>query len=199
MYGYEPYSTTPFGAFYTAPSGPSTVTGVVLAPANATIPGGGSLDFDWVVTGTNGPSQAVTLTTTLGTIDANGLLTVPAATGDAQSGTVTATSAQDPTKRGTATFTIPAAGGTLPNRTVRIVFGNESGLAVNLVGVSVSFYDEPMPHLATIARYQSGTETTDADGALQFTFPSSLDAGDEGLLTVNGPNGVHYNGPWSVA
>lgn len=93
-----------------APVPGSTVTGVIVSPSTAVVAGGGTVDFDWVVQGTNSPSQAGTWTTTLGIINANGVLTAPAATSMQQPGTVTFTSAQDPTKSGSATFMVPAIG-----------------------------------------------------------------------------------------
>jgi hypothetical protein len=93
---------------YTASA--STVTGVTVTPAAATLTGA-PVDFDWVIAGTNSPSQAATVTTSLGTITSAGVLTV-AQTSSAQSGTVTVTSTQDSTKSGTATFTVQALGDT---------------------------------------------------------------------------------------
>lgn len=86
----------------------STVTSVTVTPSTVALAGGGTADFDWVIAGTNSPSQAATVTTNLGTINSAGVLIVPAATSSAQSGTVTVTSTQDPTKSGTATFTVAA-------------------------------------------------------------------------------------------
>lgn len=111
MYGYAPYGSSAYGAAQAATAPPtSTVTGVMVTPSSVTVSGGGTVDFDWVVLGTNSPSQAATVSTTLGTIGATGILIAPAATSVQQNGTVTVTSVQDPTKSGTATFTVPAAG-----------------------------------------------------------------------------------------
>lgn len=96
-------------ALYTAPV--STVTSVTVTPTTAAVEGGATVDFDWVINGTNSPSQAATVTTSLGTINSAGVLTAPAATSSAQSGTVTVTSTQDPSKSGTATFTVAAVVG----------------------------------------------------------------------------------------
>lgn len=84
----------------------STVTAVTVTPASVTVVGSGTVDFDWVVQGTNSPSQAATVSTTLGTINSAGILIAPAATSATQVGTVTVTSIQDSTKSGTATFTV---------------------------------------------------------------------------------------------
>lgn len=86
----------------------STVTSVTVSPSSALLGGGGTVDFDWVINGTNSPSQAATVATTLGTINSAGMLTAPAATSSVQNGTVTVTSTQDATKSGTATFTVAA-------------------------------------------------------------------------------------------
>ncbi len=111
MYGFAPFGSAAYGAAQTqAGTAPiSTVTGVTVTPSSATVAGGGSVDFDWVITGTNGPSQSATVTTSLGAITSDGVLTAPAATSSAQTGTVTVTSAQDPTKSGASTFTVAAA------------------------------------------------------------------------------------------
>lgn len=87
----------------------SKVTDVTVTPATATLTGA-PVDFDWVINGTNSPSQAATVTTSLGTINSAGVLIV-AQTSSAQNGTVTVTSTQDPTKSGTATFTVAALAG----------------------------------------------------------------------------------------
>jgi hypothetical protein len=87
----------------------SAVTGVVVSPASGTLAGSGARTFTAVVNGNNSPSQAVTWATNLGTINpATGQLIAPAATNVAQTGTVTATSTQDNTKAGIATFTVAA-------------------------------------------------------------------------------------------
>lgn len=110
MYGYQPYGSAPYGVAQaqagTAPV--STVTSVTVTPSTIAIAGGGTVDFDWVIAGTNSPSQLATVTTSLGSISSAGVLTAPAATTSAQTGTITVISAQDPTKSGTATFTIAA-------------------------------------------------------------------------------------------
>jgi hypothetical protein len=88
----------------------ATVTGVTVAPATPTVTGSAQQQFSAGVAGTNGPSQAVTWSSTIGSINSAGLFTAPATTSVTQSGTVTATSVLDPTKSGTANVTIPAAG-----------------------------------------------------------------------------------------
>jgi len=87
----------------------STVSGVAVSPASGTVAGGGVRNFTAIVSGTNSPSQAVSWATNLGTINpSTGQLVAPAATSVQQTGTVTATSTQDPTKSNTATFTVAA-------------------------------------------------------------------------------------------
>lgn len=81
---------------------------VTVTPAVANVNGGESVQFAAEVSGPNGPSQEVTWTTTLGTIDAEGVVVVPEAGPREQAGTVTATSVQDPTKKGTALFVVAA-------------------------------------------------------------------------------------------
>jgi hypothetical protein len=86
----------------------------------------------------------------------------------------------------------------MATRNVSITLGNEDGPAANLTNLSVSFFDEAKPHLTTVARYQSATESTDVNGTLTFSFDSTLDVGGHGLLTIQGNDGVHYNGTWPV-
>lgn len=93
-----------------APTTGSTVTGVTITPPFATLAGGAVLDFDVLVLGTGGPSQAVTWSTDLGAVDAAGSYTAPASTDDDQIATLTATSVQDDTHAGHATITILATG-----------------------------------------------------------------------------------------
>jgi lysophospholipase L1-like esterase len=91
-----------------------TVTGVSVTPSAASVAGGQSQQFSATVSGTGGPSQAVTWSATAGAVSASGLFTAPAASAGVQAVTVTATSVADPTKSATATVTIPAAAGTTP-------------------------------------------------------------------------------------
>jgi hypothetical protein len=96
-------------ATVTVPANASTVTGVSVSPSAPSVDGGGTQAFSATVSGTNSPSQSVTWTATLGTIDGSGHFTAPASTGSAQTSTVRATSVQDSSKSGTSTVTIPAA------------------------------------------------------------------------------------------
>lgn len=110
MLGFSAVSEAPvsYVAAAPAPAAVPTVTGVTVSPSGAVVDGA-TQQFTWVVAGANNPSQAVTLATTLGSISAGGLLTRPAKTSAVQTGTVTATSTLDPTKSGSASFTVPAA------------------------------------------------------------------------------------------
>lgn len=106
------------------------VAGVAVSPAVANVQGGESTQFESEVQGPNNPSQAVTWTTTLGTINAEGVVTAPEAGPREQVGTVTATSVQDPTKKGTAVFVVAAsmAAAFIPSvsRQVRILPGRQA-------------------------------------------------------------------------
>ncbi len=87
----------------------ATVTSVVVTPSSVSVAGGSTQQFNHVVNGANSPSQSVTwVKTGGGTLSPSGLFTAPAATGVAQTITVTATSTLDSTKSGSATITIPA-------------------------------------------------------------------------------------------
>jgi hypothetical protein len=70
-----------------------TVTSVVVSPASTIRSGGGTLQMSAVVNGTNSPSQAVSWGTNAGSINSDGLLTVPGAISTIQTITVSATSA----------------------------------------------------------------------------------------------------------
>lgn len=101
-----------------APSTGSTVSTVSVTPNTATIGGGTTQQFSASVAGTNSPSQAVTWSTTAGTVGSTGLFTAPASTGSVQTITVRATSKQDGTKSGTSVVTIPAVASTVSGVTV---------------------------------------------------------------------------------
>ena len=92
---------------YTATAAPRA-TGVTVAPATATVTGELGQQFTATVAGTDNPSQDVTWTASLGSINSGGLFVAPTATDDAQTATITATSVLDPTQSGTATVTVPA-------------------------------------------------------------------------------------------
>ena len=92
------------------PPPPPSVTGVSVSPASLTVIGGQTQQFSAAVSGTGGPSQAVTWSATAGAITATGLWTAPAAAPGPQTVTITATSAADTTKTATATVTVPGAG-----------------------------------------------------------------------------------------
>ena len=85
-----------------------TVTAVTVSPAGPTVVGAATQQFTATVVGTNSPSQSVVWTTSAGTINSSGLFTAPAATGSAQTITVTATSVVDGARSGSATVTVPA-------------------------------------------------------------------------------------------
>lgn len=100
---------------------------VLVSPAVVNVRGGESVQFESEVAGPNNPSQAVTWSTTIGTINADGVAKAPAAGPREQVGTVTATSVQDPTKKGTAVFVVDAGMATAftpsVSRQVRILPG----------------------------------------------------------------------------
>jgi hypothetical protein len=95
-------------ATVTVPAGSSTVTNVVVSPSTATVAASATQSFTAAVSGTFSPSQAVTWSTTAGSINSSGLFTAPAGTGSTQTITITATSVQDGSRTGTATVTIPS-------------------------------------------------------------------------------------------
>ena len=91
-----------------------------------------------------------------------------------------------------------ANGSTVMTRSIHIVFGNLSGVYANLTGISVSCWNESTLSTLTTIVFQSAVETTDANGALDFSFVSSRSVGDTAYIVVDGPNGIHYNGPWAL-
>lgn len=84
------------------------VQAVMVSPAVANVNGGESAQFEAEVVGPNSPSQEVVWTTTIGTITQDGVVKAPEAGPREQAGTVTATSVQDPTKKGAAVFIVAA-------------------------------------------------------------------------------------------
>lgn len=86
-----------------------TVDTVVVTPQGVALSSGASYQFSAVVSGANGPSQAVTWATTAGSVSAGGVVTSPDITGENLSATVTATSVLDPSKSGSVSFTVLAA------------------------------------------------------------------------------------------
>lgn len=86
----------------------ATVTNVSVSPTSATVIGATSKQFTAVVNGTNSPSQNVTWTASLGSVDTTGLFTAPVAINTTQNVTVRATSVFDNTKYIEATVTVPA-------------------------------------------------------------------------------------------
>lgn len=182
-----------------APAGGGiTVTGVTVTPATATVNGGATQQFSWAVTGNNSPSQAVKLAASAGTIDAAGLFKAPAATPNEQIITITATSEQDSTKKGTATVTVPAA--TLAIRTITVSLDIAKDVpAANLTEASIAFYDEQKPGQYGTARYQSDTETFDATGTTSFSCQTTLAAGAQGGVSILFADGKHYTGKATVS
>jgi hypothetical protein len=62
-------------------------------------------------------------------------------------------------------------------------------LASNMTGLKVSHHDG-LPGASGVARYESDSETTDANGYMTY---SCACASANGHVTVIGPNGLHYN------
>lgn len=143
-------------ATVTVPATGSTVTGVTVSPSTATVTGGATQTFTATVAGTGSPSQAVAWTTNAGSITSGGVLTAPATTGSVQTVTVTATSAQDGTKAGTATVTVPATTTVTFTPTLPLKYAVGGGLR-NGVAVRVSVLnrttDIPIVTVASITTH----------------------------------------------
>lgn len=104
---WKTFSTSPFAEAQAFTSTASSVTAVAVSPATASTTVGQSINFTASVTGTGiyDPNVTWSVNSNISTINADGVLTVPA-TETATSLTVKATSVGDPTKTGTATVTI---------------------------------------------------------------------------------------------
>lgn len=151
-----------------APAGGTpTVSSVTVSPATPTVSGSTTQQFTAAVAGTNNPGQGVTWATSAGTINSSGLFTAPAATGAAQSVTVTATSTVDNTKSGTATVTVPATGAP----------------PITYTGVSVSPSTATVVGLAT----RQFTATVSGTGSFSTTVTWSVDGGSaNGTINSSG-------------
>lgn len=181
-------------ATVTVPSAASTVSGVSVLPASASLTGGQAQTFTATVDGTFSPSQAVTWSTTLGTIDpATGVLTAPATTSSVQSGTVTATSVQNGTKAGTASFTVAAASAaTVASVTVSPLTVTLAGGATQAFAATVSGANNPSQAVtwSTSAGAISSSGTFTAPAAVHavqtitITARSSIDNTKTGSATV---------------
>lgn len=173
--------TVDSNAFSVTISAPgSTVATVTVSPSSATVVGGTTKAFSAVVNGTGSPSQTVNWSTSLGSITTGGVLTAVAATTNAQTVTVTATSAQDGTKNGTATVTIPAIAAitvTSPSAGGKKIF---DGSARASVACHVTMHNKASRALlATKTGLTSGP-----DGVVTFTT-TALTAGIEYLFIVS--------------
>lgn len=140
----------------------STVTGIAVLPSTPTVVGGSTQVFSATVNGTGSPSQAVNWSVNGGgSITSGGVLTAPATTSAVQTLTVTATSAQDGTKSGTAIVTVPATASVTV--TIAEQFKHtQGGLPMASVPCHVAFYDKATD--ALLAR-KTGL-TTSATGYL---------------------------------
>lgn len=186
-------------------SPPPTVTGVTVSPATASLAGGATIDFDWVVAGTNNPSQAATVTTTLGTINSAGVLTAPAATSSAQSGVVTVTSTQDPTKSGTATFTVAALASTVTSVTVTPAPVTLAGGATTQFSAVVAGTNSPsqagtwsttIGSISSSGLFTAPAATTSAQtGTVKFTSVQDSTKSGSAAVTVSAAVSVDTTGP----
>jgi uncharacterized protein YjdB len=179
-----------------APGATSTVTGVTVSPATVTVPGGSTQPFAAAVTGTGGPSTAVTWAATLGTITAAGLWTAPAATAAAQPATITATSTQDATKAGTATATVPAAAATITGvsvspATVTLDAGQTQQFTATVTGTgafsTAVVWALPLAGTITSGGLYTAPARTNAVQTIAITASSSQDGTKAGSATVTVP------------
>ncbi len=122
---------------------PATVDSVAVSPSTVTMQKGSTYQFSATVTGTNNPSQSVTWSVAGGiagtSVSSSGLLTV-AAGETAASLTVTATSAVDAGKSGTATITLEQPAPTYYTVTVNGSYAGNSGADAYTQGSVVTIY-----------------------------------------------------------
>ena len=108
---WKTFSVSPFANSALFVPGAPTVTSVTVTPKTASISGtnGGTIQLGATVVTTNFAPQTVVWSSNNAavTVDARGIVTVPAGTG-ATSVTITATSTYDNSKKGTATITVTA-------------------------------------------------------------------------------------------
>jgi hypothetical protein len=169
-----------FSVTISAPA--SSVTSVSVTPATATVAGGATQTFTASVAGTGSPSQAVNWSRSgsAGSINASGVFTAPASTTASQTITITATSAQDGTKSGTATVTVPAVA--QPTFTPTAVGKTVNGPAARTgVACRVAVYDK-----ATDALVGVKTGLTSTAGGLPppFQLANGAVSGTEYLCKV---------------
>lgn len=170
-----------------------TVTGVSISPVSVSLAGGAQQQFAAAVSGANKPSQAVTWSTSAGTISSAGLFTAPAATGSQQNIIITATSQADGTKSGTASITI-AAVSVPPQPTVSGVAVSPSLVALapgqqQQFSATVSGTNSPAQ---TVTWAKSGGGTLTAAGL--FTAPAATDADQSILIFATSVQDGKYSG-----
>lgn len=162
-----------------------TVTSVTVSPGTAT----GSQTFTASVVGTNSPSQSVTWATTGGSITSGGVFTQPAATGSAQTITVTATSTFDGTKSGTANVTIAAALATTVTFAVKDIISGAD--ITGITGWDFAIFDQPRPKDA-LAPIKKGAVAAVSAGVATFdiTGLTALTLGQLCLVMLMSPDGT---------
>lgn len=176
----------------------SSVSGVTITPSSGVVEASGTRTHSASVTGVGSPSQEVTWSTTLGTINpTTGLLAAPAATLAAQNGTITARSTQDSTKTGTATFTVPAGVSAVSDVTITpadpTIAGGASQLFTAVVGGTFS-PSQAVTWASTIGTINplNGDFTAPAAGASPqtgtVTATSTQDDTVSGTVTITVPS-----------
>ena len=176
----------PFGASfqigqfnYSATTQPATVTNVTVSPATAIVAGGMTQQFAATVNGANKPDQAVTWTTSLGSITADGLLTAPASLTVEQTVTVTARSIFDSKTTGSASVTVPT--------TARPVMGVLTLATAD--GVDLIDYPAPTPGTQPILGVSLLAGTTSGG---QSPTPVATNLGGGAGRFIHPCGGYHY-------
>ena len=185
--------TNPIALSYNAVATP-IVSVITISPTNST----GSQQFTAAVTGTNNPSQAVTWTSSGGSISSTGLFSPPALTTAIQILTVTARSVQNITFAATATVTIAALVPIMRTITLTLTDVNNVPLPT-VLNLGCAVFAETKPNLYNAPIYKNTGYSTSSMGVLTFSFPSSLAVGTEVGLEVSNTTGSSTQSPPALA
>ena len=144
------------GSSTTPPNDPApTISGVSVSCSATTVAAGQALQCSVIVTGTGAFNNAVNWSTSGGTISSTGLLTAPASAGSV---TISATSAADPTKQGTAVVTVTSTstitGVSVSCSSTTVAVGGTVQCAANVTGTGN--FDQSVNWSASAGTISSG-------------------------------------------
>jgi len=154
---------------------PPTITSVAVSPAMATVATGKTATFTASVAGTGSYSSSVTWTASAGTISSSGVLTAPGTSGTV---TVTATSTEDLTKKGTATVTVvtPLSSVTITAASPSVNAGGTDALSAAVTGGTGN---------ATVSwSATAGTLSPTTGASTTYTAPATVSASTTVTITA---------------